>query len=75
MSNEKRETINEVVLQGGIVHKLSTPDVTILTLTTGNITAVKNYPKVVCFRDAKEQADKFKEGDYEEDEEDEEEDL
>ena len=64
MSNEKRETINELVLQGGIVHKLSTSDVTILTITTGNITSIKNYPKVVCFREAKEQADKFKEGDY-----------
>ena len=55
---------NEVVVQGVVVHKYSTPKVTILTLSTGRATGVVNYPKCVCFNEAKEAADKFKEHDH-----------
>lgn len=61
---EKRETINDVVLQGRIVHKFSAPKVTILTLATRNANSVSNYPKVVCFEELKNEADKFEKGDY-----------
>lgn len=64
MTVEKRETINDVVLQGKIVHKFSAPKVTILTLATRNSTSVSNYPKVVFFEALKEAADKFDKNDY-----------
>lgn len=60
---EKRETTNDVTLQGGIVHKFSAPKVTILTLVTKNNASVANYPKVVFFGDMKDEADKFEKGD------------
>ena len=61
---EKRETTNDVILQGKIVHVFSTSNVTIMTLATRTATSVVNYPKVVFFSPVKEQADKFKERDY-----------
>lgn len=61
---EKRETTNDVILQGKIVHVFSTPKVTILTLATKTASSVVNYPKVVFFGPVKEQADGFKEHDH-----------
>lgn len=55
---------NEVIGQGVIVHKYSTPKVTILTLSTGRATSVANYPKFVCFNEAKEKADKLNQYDH-----------
>ena len=50
---------NEVIFQGTVVHKYSTPKVTILTISTGRATNIVNYPKCVCFGKAKEEADKL----------------
>lgn len=61
--NERKETINDVTLQGVIVYKFSAPKVTILTIATGNSTNVPNYPKAVFFGPLKEQADTFEKGD------------
>jgi len=55
---------NDVIGQGVIVHKYSTPKVTILTVSTGRATSVPNYPKFVCFNEAKEKADKMNERDH-----------
>lgn len=63
MYNEKRETINEVVLQGGVAYKYSTESVTILTLAIGAKES-KNFPRAVFFGDAKKEADKFQKGDF-----------
>lgn len=64
MINRKRETSNDVSLQGVIVHKFSAPKVTILTLSTGNATPVPNYPKVVFFGELKNDADTYEKGDF-----------
>lgn len=48
MSN-KFQSVNEVTVQGVIVHKFCTDKVAILTINTGNSTPVVNYPKVVFF--------------------------
>ena len=59
-----KETINEVVLQGGVAYKFSTSEATVLTLIVSGATNVTNFPKVVCFGEAKKQADKFEKGDF-----------
>lgn len=59
-----KETINEVVLQGRISYKFSTPKATVLTLTVDGATGVYNYPRVVCFGKVKEEADKFEKGNF-----------
>ena len=59
-----KETVNEVVLQGSVAYKFSNDDATVLTLIVGGATNVSNYPKVVCFGEAKKQADKFEKGDF-----------
>lgn len=41
--------INEVILEGVIVHKFVTPKIAILTIGTGNATPTKNFPKVLFF--------------------------
>lgn len=42
-------TINDVVIEGIIVHKFVTPKIVILTINTGNATVEPNYPKVLFF--------------------------
>lgn len=64
MINRKRETTNDVSLQGIVVHKFSTDKVTILTLSTGNSTVIPNYPKVVFFGELKTEADNYEKGDF-----------
>ncbi len=59
-----KETINDVVLQGSVAYKYSTPEATVLTMIVGGATNVSNYPKVVCFGEAKKQADEFEKGDF-----------
>ena len=44
-------TINDVILEGIIVHKFVTPKIAILTINTGNATPEPNYPKVLFFGD------------------------
>lgn len=56
--------VNEVILQGIIVHKFVTDKVAILTIGTGNATRKPNYPKVVCFNEVKDDVrDLFELGD------------
>lgn len=52
-----QKDINEVLLQGIILNKYVTPDVTILTINTGSATPVRNYPKVVFFGEPKAMVD------------------
>jgi single-stranded DNA-binding protein len=59
-----KETINEVVLQGSVAYKFSTSEATVLTLIVNGATNVSNYPRVVCFGEAKKQADEFEKGDF-----------
>lgn len=40
---------NDVLIQGIIVHKFVTPKIAILTINTGNASAVPNYPKILFF--------------------------
>ena len=47
--------VNEVILQGVIVHKFVTDKVAILTIGTGNATRKPNYPKVICFNEIKDE--------------------
>lgn len=57
--------INDVIIQGVIVHKFVTPKVAILTISTGSATPTTNYPKVTFFEDVRtEVEEKFKEGDH-----------
>lgn len=51
--------VNNVTLQGIIVHKFVTDKVTILTINTGNATKERNFPKVVCFNELKDVAASF----------------
>lgn len=44
-------SINDVVLEGIIVHKFVTPKIAILTINTGSATPEPNYPKVLFFGD------------------------
>jgi hypothetical protein len=44
-------SINDVMLEGIIVHKFVTPKIAILTINTGNATPEPNYPKVLFFGD------------------------
>ena len=60
---EVKNTTNDVVLQGSIVHKFSTPAVTILTLAVKTSPTIVNYPKVTFFGEAKNKADQFEKGD------------
>ena len=65
MNANKKETSNEVNLQGKIVYKYSTPKATMLTLSIKNpLTSVKNFPNIVFFGEAKRQADTFNEQDF-----------
>lgn len=41
--------INEVILEGTIVHKFVTPKIAILTINTGTATPTKNFPKILFF--------------------------
>ena len=43
--------MNNVILEGVIVHKFVTPKIAILTIGTGNATPTPNYPKVLYFGD------------------------
>ena len=43
--------INDVILEGAIVHKFVTPKIAILTINTGNATPTQNFPKVLFFGD------------------------
>jgi hypothetical protein len=52
--------INDVVLQGVIVHKFITPKVAILTINTGNSTPKINFPKATFFGDVRDKL----EGDF-----------
>ena len=52
------QDVNEVVLQGVIVHKFVTPAIAILTINTGNSTPVPNYPKILFFGDLREKVEK-----------------
>lgn len=53
-SVDKLKNINDVTVQGVIVHEFHTDKVAILTINTGNSTPVPNYPKVVFFGDIKD---------------------
>ena len=55
--------VNEVVLQGKIVHKYVVDKATLLTINTGRATLVPNYPKVVFFGAGKDEAAKYNTGD------------
>ena len=57
------ENVNEVVIQGRLVHKYRAEKATLLTINTGRATNVPNYPKVVFFGDAKDEAAKYNVGD------------
>lgn len=50
--------INDVLLEGAIVHKFVTPKIAILTINTGNATHTPNFPKVLFFGDFIEDIDK-----------------
>lgn len=63
MSN-KFQSINEVTVQGVIVHQFCTDKVAILTINTGNSTPVINYPKVVFFDKLDEISKDYKVGDH-----------
>lgn len=59
------ESINEVVLKGTIIHKFVTPEVAILTISTGNSTPVVNFPKVVFFGDLRTEVENnFSKGEH-----------
>lgn len=64
--NTKRanEDLNEVVIQGRVVHRFATDKTTILTISTGRATISTNYPKVVFFGDMKDEAAKCAVGSY-----------
>ena len=63
MSTNK-ETVNEVVLQGKIKDVFYKDNVTVLTLAVGiELSSRHNFPQVLCFREAKKQADQFKKDD------------
>ena len=55
--------VNEVLIQGKIVHKYVTDKATLLTVNTGRATPTPNYPKVVFFNSAKDEAAKYEVGD------------
>lgn len=57
------ENVNEVEIQGKLVHKFVTDKATLLTVNTGRATTVPNYPKVVFFGPEKDEAAKFEVGD------------
>lgn len=60
-NNEKGNVaveVNDVTIQGTIVHKFVTPKIAILTISTGNATSIVNYPKVLFFGDLREQVEK-----------------
>ena len=63
-TNIPDEAVNEVVLQGKIVHKFATDKTTILTISTGRATLVPNHPKVVFFGDVKDEAAKYEVGEF-----------
>lgn len=57
--------INNVMLQGTIVHKFTTPKVAILTIGTGNATPTTNYPKVLFFgKDVEDINENYKIGEH-----------
>ena len=55
--------VNDVLIQGKVVHKFTTDKVTLLTVNTGRATSVPNYPKIVFFGNLKDEAAKFEKGD------------
>lgn len=63
MEKQLRKDINEVELQGKVLHKYATDKVTVITLTTGRATKTPNSPKVLFFGDIKDEAAKFNVGD------------
>lgn len=56
--------VNEVLIQGKIVHKYVTDKATLLTINTGRATPTPNYPKVVFFNPTKDDAAKYEVGTY-----------
>lgn len=50
--------INDVILEGVIVHKFVTPKIAILTIGTGSATPTPNHPKVLFFGDFIDEIDK-----------------
>ena len=50
--------INDVMLEGVIVHKFVTEKVAILTIDTGKSTPAKNFPKVLYFGESIKDIDK-----------------
>lgn len=59
----KNEDVNEVILQGRIVHKFANEKSVILTIATGRATITPNYPKVVFLGETKDEAVKYEVGD------------
>lgn len=59
-----KQDVNEVVIQGKIIHKYAAEKVTILTISTGRATAIPNYPKVVFFEDLKDTAASYEVGTF-----------
>ena len=60
----KNTDVNEVVIQGRVVHAYATGKATILTISTGRATITPNYPKVVFFGELAEEAAKYSAGHF-----------
>ena len=58
------EFVNEVAIQGRLIHKYSTEKTTILTVNVGRPGTTPDYPKIVFFGPAKEDAAKYETGSF-----------
>ena len=56
--------LNEVLIQGRIVHRYAAEKATILTVSTGRATIAQNHPKVVFFGEIKDEAAKYDVGSF-----------
>ena len=63
-SKPAKQDVNEVFIQGRIIHKYASEKATILTISTGRATIAPNYPKIVFFAEVKEAADSYEVGNF-----------
>ena len=63
-NTKTNEFVNEITIQGRLVHKYSAEKATILTINAGRSGASSDFPKVVFFGDAREEAAKHDTGSF-----------
>jgi hypothetical protein len=59
-TNTDTKSVNEVNIRGTIVHIYEAPKATIITVSTGRVRDVINYPKLILLGNTREQAKGFK---------------